>query len=125
MAATAGQVADLRRMVGEPNDTTYDDELLTDIIERYPLIDSDGYEPDHDDWTSTYDLNAAAADIWSEKAAVLAPNYDFAADGGRYSRSQGHQHAMQMARYYRARRSPGTVTLRMEPRITEVEDGTS
>jgi hypothetical protein len=128
MAATAAEVARLRRMVNEADDTTYDDTALEETIESYPCIDERGEEPytwdtstdpptqdDNDSWIATYDLNAAAADIWEEKAAVLAQDYDFNADGGRYSRSQAYEQAMKQARYYRSRRNPRTVTLRPEP----------
>lgn len=133
MAATAGQVARLRRMVNEPDDTTYDDDAITEYIEAYPLIDERGEQPytwdtstdpptedENEDWIPTYDLNAAAADVWEEKAAVPAADYDFSADGGRYSRSQVYEQAMKQARYYRARRSGRTMTLRPEP--SQVED---
>jgi hypothetical protein len=128
MAATAAEVARLRRMVNEADDTTYDDTALEETIESYPCIDERGEEPytwdtstdpptqdDNDSWIATYDLNAAAADIWEEKAAVLAQDYDFNADGGRYSRSQAYEQAMKQARYYRSRRNPRTKTLRPEP----------
>jgi endonuclease/exonuclease/phosphatase family metal-dependent hydrolase len=112
VAVTAAQVARLRRLTAEPDGSNgYDDPTLTEIIERYPLVDVDGY-----------DLNAAAADVWAEKAAVLAGDFDFSADGGQYSRSQAHQQAMQMSRYYRARRSPRTITARMEPRLQTVTE---
>lgn len=109
MSATAAMIARVRRMVNEPDDTTYDDDAIAEFIEAYPLLDSDGNEPDEEDWEATYDLNAAAADIWAEKAAVLAGDFDFSADGGNYSRSQAYEHAMQMSRYYRARRAICTI----------------
>lgn len=137
MAATAAQIAELRRMVNEPDDTTYDDDALMTYIESYPLMDERGEDPytwdtsttppsedENDDWVDTYDLNAAAGDIWSEKAAVLAQDFDFGADGGRYTRSQPFVHAMRMASYYRSRRSAKTITQVMYPKpsATERED---
>lgn len=111
MAATEAQVAELRRKVAEPTTATYGDSDIASYIERYPLIDSDGNLPDESDWTATYDLNAAAADVWEEKASGLVGNYDFQADGGSYQRSQAHAQAMQQARYYRSRRSAKTSTM--------------
>lgn len=132
MSATAAQIARLRRMVSESDDTTYDDDALAEYIEGYPLIDERGEEPytwdtstspptmdENDDWLPTYDLNAAAADIWQEKAATPAQDYDFSADGARYDRSQVYEQAMAQARYYRARRSPRTITQRPEPNRDE------
>lgn len=128
MSATAAMIARLRRMVNESGTDTYTDEDLAVYIETYPLIDERGEAPFewdttdsppskdwNEDWLPTYDLNAAAADIWQEKAAAPAGDYDFSADGGSYSRSQAYEQAMKQARYYRARRSPGTFTLRPEP----------
>ena len=128
MAATAAQIARLRRMVDEPDDTTYDDDAITDYIERYPLVDERGEKPytwdtstqpptqdENEDWVATYDLNAAAADIWEEKAATMAEDFDFSADGGRYSRSQAYEHYMRMAARYRSRRSARTISATQWP----------
>jgi len=134
MAATDAEVDRLRRMVNEPTTDTYSDDDMADAIERYPLVDARGESPlvestttpgtltENDDWTATYDLNAAAADIWSEKAAILAQDFDFAADGAKYNRSQAYDQAMQTSRYYQARRAPKTVTARPEPKVPEYEN---
>lgn len=115
---TAAQIATIRRMVAEPTTTTYSDALITTFIEAYPLMDERGELPYtwssavppvqvvNAEWVATYDLNAAAADIWQEKAGGLAALYDFSADGGNYSRSQAYEQAMKQARYYRARKRP-------------------
>lgn len=122
MPATDGMIARLRRMVNEPSTAVYSDDTLAEMIERFPLTDAFGYEPDDDNWTETYDLNAAAADIWDEKAASLAHLYDFKADGGDYSRSQAQENAMKQARVYRSRRSFRGVTLQSAPKPDEEED---
>jgi hypothetical protein len=108
-------------MVAEPTTTTYSDAMLTAIIEKYPCLDEQGEEPFtlssatppahvvNPNWMPTYDLNAAAGDVWQEKAAALTANYDFSADGGNYSRSQAYEMAMKQARYYRARQAWSTV----------------
>ena len=125
MSATAAQIQRLRRMVDEPTTEDYDDPTVAEYIERYPLMDERGQKPytynastspptqdDNDDWLPTYDLNAAAADVWEEKAATLAADFDFSADGASYTRSQSYQHAIEMAAYYRRRRSMKTITQR-------------
>ncbi len=104
MAVTAAQIARLRRMVAEPTATTYSDDDLGAIIESHPVPDSEGYWPTDDDWTATYDLNAAAAEVWEEKAAALADAYDFQADGASFQRNQLYANAQQQARRYNARR---------------------
>lgn len=50
----------------------------------------------------TFDLNAAAASAWRERAAVTARLYTFQADGGRYERSQWFEHCVKMADYFGA-----------------------
>lgn len=127
MTATAEQVARLRRMTNELTEEDYSDELLVEYIERYPLEDARGEGPwvesstipasleENPDWTATYDLNAAAAEVWEEKASGQARNYDFSADGGSYHRSQVYEQMMKQARIFRSKRSWKTVTLRPEP----------
>jgi hypothetical protein len=116
---TVAQIAQLRRMVGEtdPN-AVYTNALMTSYIDRYPRIDEEGEEPFtlsgdtpprhivNPDWMPTYDMNAAAADIWVEKATATVGQYDFNADGGSYSRSQQYDQYMKQARFYRARSMP-------------------
>lgn len=123
MTVTAAQIAQVRRMTAEPTATTYTDAIITAYIEAYPLTDENGEPPRVDsdtepglsmvnpDWTDTYDLHAAAGDIWDEKASAMAENFDMNADGASLSRSQAYSQAMQQARYHRSRRSPRTIIL--------------
>ncbi len=123
MAATAAQVAQLRRMVAEPTVTTYSDSTLEDYIETDPVVDENGESPRvpstttpgemmaNPDWTATYDLHAAAAAIWTEKAAAVNHLHDFSADGGTYTRSQMYTQAMQQARFHLSRRNPKTIIM--------------
>ena len=130
MAATAAQILTLRRMCGlAVGDTTYTDAILTAAIERYPLMDPYGSQwyiwdyttyPPHQDtntaWVATYDMNAAASDVYQEKASALASKFDYSADGASMSLSQQFAQATQMARFYRSRRSAGTIKQVIEPR---------
>jgi len=129
MTVTAAQIAQMRRMVAEPTATTYSDALLESIIELYPTIDERGTMPYYwvqtggvptqtanANWIPTYNLNAAAAQIWDEKAAAIANQYDFKADGGDYSRSQAFKHATEQAKYYRSRRGLSTFKLYKSPK---------
>lgn len=123
MTATAAMIARVRRMVNEPETTTYADADISAIIETYPSLDERGEEPytwdnstepptkdTNDNWIVTYDLNAAAADIWEEKAASVAQDFDFKADGGGYTRSQVYDQFMKSAKHYRSKRSIATIT---------------
>ena len=125
MAASAAMITRLRRMVAEATEVTYTDETLTEVIELYPTLDIDGLSLDDDDWTATYDLHAAASEVWTEKAAALTGSFDFNADGASFSRSQRYAQASKMARHYGARRTVGTITLVREwddDDLTETDD---
>ncbi len=100
MSATASMVARLRLMVNEPDSTTYSDLALAERIETYPLPDSVGLAPTATDWAPTYDLNLAAAGIWTEKAATLVTQYSFSADGASFQRGQAYDNAIKMAAHY-------------------------
>lgn len=123
MTISAEQISQLRRMVAEPTDATYSDALITTYIENYPTVDENGESPRipstvtpgeqmvNPDWTETYDLHAAAAAIWEEKAGLVAGKFDFSADGGSYSQSQANRAMMSQARYHLSRRNPSTIVL--------------
>lgn len=116
MTATAAQIGKLRRMIAEPTHSTYVDADLKGYIESYPLADSDGNEPGSDEWTARYDLNAAASDLWAEKAAVVAQDYSFSADGGSHTRNQVYEQYMKQSRFYGSRRAMGSVKVHVEPK---------
>ena len=117
MTASADNIARLRRMVAEPATTIYSDAALAAVIERYPVPDQNHRMPTSmvsDSayaWVPTYDLNAAAAEIWQEKAAALVGNTDFSADGGNYSDSQKVDQAERQVRFYLSRRNAHTIRL--------------
>ena len=49
----------------------------------------------------TYDLNAAAAEIWRSKASYFATRaFDFSTDNHRVSGGQIHEHCLKMAAHY-------------------------
>ena len=74
-------------MYVEPtNSAVYTDTILGEVLDEF-----DG------------DLYAAAAEIWDEKAAAVAPNFDFSADGGNFSRSQMYAQYTETANKMRAK----------------------
>jgi hypothetical protein len=124
----AADVIRLRRMVAEPGPDTYLDSLLIDAISRYPLADEAGrwpltiYGSANTSWTATYDLAAAAADIWEEKAAAVATYYTFTADGATFQKLEVTKTYEREARKWRSRRSPGNHTALIYPRGTAQYD---
>ena len=104
-------------MTAETLDSSgYDDATLAAYLQRYPLPDSAGAQPADATWTGVWDANRAAADVWEEKAALYAADFDFAADGGNYQRSQVHSQMLTMARLFRSRRSTSALVLTVQPK---------
>jgi hypothetical protein len=54
----------------------------------------------------SYDLNAAAADVWRMKAASVAQAYDFSTDNHRMNRSQMIKNYLEMAELYEGMQVP-------------------
>jgi hypothetical protein len=118
---TKTDIARLRRMVDEGSAATYTDAALVAIITAYPVPDALGEDPvtrwgvANAEWVATYDLAAAAADIWAEKASALATGaFDFTADGATYNRSQVGAGAKSMVAYWSSRRMALPRTLKAE-----------
>jgi len=133
MTATAAQIEQVRRMVNEPSAVIYDDTAIQSYIEAHPLVDERGQVPytydnwttpptrdDNENWLATYDLHAAAADIWEEKAAAVVGKFDFSADGASFSQSQIYEQYMKQARRHRARCAITTIT--MVPWARSIDD---
>lgn len=77
--ATADEISAFRLTIGEPDETTYSDSLLSDRID---VAD---------------DLNALAATIWREKAATYAKLVDMQEGTSRRTLSQLQSQALAMA----------------------------
>lgn len=128
MTATAAMILQVRRMTNEITMNTYLDPEIQGYIEEYPTLDARGIDPfwwnsatvpptltANLSWIPTYDLHAAAAAIWEQKAGVLAPDINSKTKGASTSQSQAYDHAMSMARFHNSQRNPGTITQRMKP----------
>lgn len=113
-----------RRMVAETASGTYTDSDLANAISRYPLADVSGEWPlltsgsANTDWVATYDLAAAAAEIWDEKATSFVGNFDFTADGATFHKSQVYEQYSKEARKWRSRRALGGHELRPYPGVS-------
>lgn len=129
MSITASMRAELRRMVDEEDHSNgYGDNVLDEIIGQYALLDERGQLPytydfsttppqreANEDWMPVYDLHAAAAKIWQEKAAKKAELYMFSADGGQFMRNQIHEMAMKQAAFHLSRRAPKSRRMFVSP----------
>lgn len=99
----------LAAMVAAESEPALDDDELDMLVDLARRADSDGRAPDDDDWSPTWDLNAAAAEGWRRKAAKVAGEFGFAADGQTFQRHQAHAMCLAMEERYR-RRVAGSVT---------------
>ena len=59
----------------------------------------------------TFDLFAAAADVWRVKAGAYAKYYDFSTDNHSMSRSQWHNQCLAMAKYYDGQKAIRTIEI--------------
>lgn len=108
---TQAELTRLERMVGEghkPADLRMLTEADLDDAAYQALVkDSAGLTPIDPDtgiatvgYVNTVNLYKAASIAWNMKAAIYAEQFDFEADGGKFSRSQGyHMCVKQAARY--------------------------
>ena len=145
---TVAILARLRRMTAEPADSSsYTDLDLCGYLARHALPDFLHFDPYELDiwsnivtdgtgagilnplWTPTYDLNAAAAEVWDEKASALMGSYDVNADGAQLTRSQLYDQAKKEARHYASMAAPRTILIATDPpkileMFFEIEDMT-
>ena len=106
---TQDEIWFVRQCLGEAStESTFSDDLISRLISRHPL------------GTDVYDLNLATADGWEIKAAALADQISFSADGASFQLNQKHQQALNMARVYRSRRSSKSVTVTTGPFSTPI-----
>lgn len=66
------------------------------IVDQYALVDLNGNAPSATDWTPTYDVNGAVAEVWRVKAGRVAGDYSFSADGASYSKADVMAHCLEM-----------------------------
>ena len=76
---------------------------LSDLLSQASLPDADGNTPATIDWIPTYDLNAAAAQVWLIKAARAAATTDEPTAG--IVTSKVFDNCRKMARLYASKRN--------------------
>lgn len=94
----------LSAMVAKDSVPTLDDIQVSELLLMARRPDSDGLLPSDENWTGTYDLNAAASEGWRWKAAKVAGNFGFSSDGQTFNREQVHRACLAMAASYGKRR---------------------
>jgi hypothetical protein len=59
----------------------------------------------------TYDLNAAASDVWTRKAGLYASSFSFSTDNHRIDKGALINNAMRMASFYASKSAPFVTTI--------------
>jgi hypothetical protein len=80
------------------------EEELEEFLAASALEDAAGLSPLHEEWTPTYDLNAAASAAWLVKAARSAQLVEVDPPGSGLFSSRVFENCRAMARIYAAKR---------------------
>jgi hypothetical protein len=80
--ATAADIAAFRLLIAEPDETTYTDAALSDILD------------------AALSVNSAAADIWTQKAAAAATFVNVSESGSSRSLGDLQSNALKMAQQF-------------------------
>lgn len=98
----------LALMVLSDEDPELSPDQMDDILAHARRPDADDYTYADDEWTPTWDLDAAAAEGWRRKAGLAASRFNFAEDSQRFDRAQVYANCLQQAEQY-ARRAMGAI----------------
>lgn len=77
---------------------------LDELLSASALEDANGLEPLHEEWTPSYDLNAAAAQGWLVKAGRASATVEVDPPGSGIVTSKVFENCRAMARLYAAKR---------------------
>lgn len=105
-AATAARGrarARLAQMVAAASRPTLSDENLDDLLDDYRTVDGHGNLVTDPGYVPTYALNAAAAEGWRRKAAMVAGDFTFQADDASYSKGDVLANMEKMVQMYAAK----------------------
>lgn len=100
----------LKSMTAADQRPVLSDVTLGALLDQYASVDSDGLAPTDAGWTGTWYLNAAAAEGWRRKAAAVAGDFTFSADGASYDKGSVLANCERMVALYAAKDN-GTVTI--------------
>lgn len=78
----------LERMVAKDSAPALSDQDIEKLLDDARRPDLYGRGPDDANWVGTYDLNAAAAAGFRMKAAKVAGDFDFSADGASFDKGK-------------------------------------
>ena len=99
----------LKKLTAWTTEPTLTEPELEAVLATASLADPDGLAPLHEEWTPTYDLNAAAASAWLIKAGRASATTETEPDSF-YVTSKIFDNCCRMARLYRTRLSTSVST---------------
>jgi len=70
------------------------------LMAQYAIMDLYERRPTDPAWQPTYALNAAAAEGWRQKAARVAADFNFGANGATYSKGEVMAKCLEMEAHY-------------------------
>lgn len=73
---------------------------MADLLELCKVTDADGLDPDDTGWEPTWELPVGAAEGWRWKAAKVAGDFAFSAEGASFHREQAVQQCLTMVDRY-------------------------
>ena len=102
MPLSAAQITRVRQMTAERDAAgDYPDaDIITLADGVAKVVDSEGLAPIDTGYVETYDLYTVAAELWRVKAGEVADEFDFAAEGGEFTRSQKYDNYLKQAARY-------------------------
>lgn len=84
---------------------------LNSALAKAALPDAAGLLPSALGWSATYDINAAAAEVWLVKAARASPTFEADPPGSGIFTSKVFDNCRKMARIYAGKRNSSSVTV--------------
>lgn len=93
----------IARMTAATYEPVLEEGDLADLVELAKRSDRYGVLPDDDAWVPTWDLNYAAAEGWSIKAARASSDFTYSDDAGSYNRREVYDMCADREKHYRSR----------------------
>jgi len=94
----------LKQVTAWDMDPQLTEDELEELLAAAGLEDAAGLAPLHEEWTPTYDLNAAASAAWLIKAARVSMTVEVDPPGSGIITSKVFENCRAMARIYSAKR---------------------
>lgn len=94
----------LKKLTASSSEPALTDAEIEELLAANPVVDREGYGPESESWTPTYDVNAAAVEGWTIKAARAASTTEMDPDSLSVT-SKVFENCIRMARFYSRKRA--------------------